>query len=354
LAALSCLMRSRSSFLQVLTLAAVLIIGAVSGHSAPARAEGMAAYASCGDASKVFVAAAKKNADSIDTLEWAPFGPHEKGWAIYEILLGQELGTTCGAGTPVFAQKLADFETQYHLAPDGVFTPAVFDVFKGVWQERRPFVMLRVQHLCPDAPTAANLTAIPKAEETFDREDRALRNDAFKAYQDMLAAARKESYAVYADPKSLTIFSGYRSPESDAVRCETEHNCDGAHRASCSAHRTGTAIDLKVGYVVDEHADDASTQNRMLQTRTPAYRWMVQNAQRFGFVNYAFEPWHWEYVRGPLPATAPPTPPPAPVLTAPATTVGAAPAQTSTTVSGPVITLPNAPAVGAPDSKPQT
>ena len=28
----------------------------------------------------------------------------------------------------------------------------------------------------------------------------------------------------------------------------------------------------------------------------PAYRWLVRYAARFGFVNYAFEPWHWEWV----------------------------------------------------------
>jgi LAS superfamily LD-carboxypeptidase LdcB len=28
---------------------------------------------------------------------------------------------------------------------------------------------------------------------------------------------------------------------------------------------------------------------------TPAYRWLVANAGRFGFVNYVFEPWHWEW-----------------------------------------------------------
>jgi hypothetical protein len=295
-------MRLWPSFLPALV--AVLAAGVLACAMAP-RAEA-GAYASCGDAPKAFVAAAKKNGESIDTLDWAPFGPKEKGWAIYEPLLNQEIGTTCGAGTAVFAQKLADFQTRYHLAPDGVFTPAVFEVFKGVWQERRPFVMLRVQHLCPDAPLAKDLAPVPKADESFDRDDRYLRADAYKAYLQMLAAARAESGAIAADPKALTIFSGYRSPESDAARCEIEHNCDGAHRASCSAHRTGTAIDLDVGYIADEHADDATTLNRMMQTRTPAYRWLVANAGRFGFVNYAYEPWHWEYVKGPLPATQPP------------------------------------------------
>jgi LAS superfamily LD-carboxypeptidase LdcB len=26
-----------------------------------------------------------------------------------------------------------------------------------------------------------------------------------------------------------------------------------------------------------------------------AYRWLVSNARRYGFINYAFEPWHWEW-----------------------------------------------------------
>jgi LAS superfamily LD-carboxypeptidase LdcB len=41
--------------------------------------------------------------------------------------------------------------------------------------------------------------------------------------------------------------------------------------------------------------DNSSDANRLYQTQTPAYRWLVRNARRFGFVNYVFEPWHWEW-----------------------------------------------------------
>ncbi|MCA1564182.1 MAG: hypothetical protein LC803_00720 [Acidobacteria bacterium] len=34
---------------------------------------------------------------------------------------------------------------------------------------------------------------------------------------------------------------------------------------------------------------------RALQTETRAYRWLVRNAERFGFCPYFYEPWHWEY-----------------------------------------------------------
>jgi LAS superfamily LD-carboxypeptidase LdcB len=29
--------------------------------------------------------------------------------------------------------------------------------------------------------------------------------------------------------------------------------------------------------------------------RSLEYRWLVANADRFGFLPYAYEPWHWEW-----------------------------------------------------------
>jgi LAS superfamily LD-carboxypeptidase LdcB len=31
------------------------------------------------------------------------------------------------------------------------------------------------------------------------------------------------------------------------------------------------------------------------QRQTPAWQWLVGNAERFGFYPYTTEPWHWEY-----------------------------------------------------------
>ena len=42
-------------------------------------------------------------------------------------------------------------------------------------------------------------------------------------------------------------------------------------------------------------ADSSADPNRLHQSRNPAYVWLVWNAKRFGFTNYAFEPWHWEW-----------------------------------------------------------
>jgi LAS superfamily LD-carboxypeptidase LdcB len=278
------------------------------------------AYAACSDAPAAFVKAAALNARSLGDLDWTPFGSPEKGWQVYDLLVGREIGANCGSGTPVFAEKLAAFQARFQLPADGVFTPVTFEKVKGLLQEERPFVMFRVAKVCPDAPSPLQLMALPKEAETFQREDRLIRTDVFAAYQRMVAAARAELPSLKDDPKALTIFSAYRSPEADAARCDLQGNCDGLHRAVCSAHRTGTALDMNVGWVDGVAADSTSPENRLLQTRTAPYRWLVMNAGRFGFVNYAYEPWHWEWIGEPgKPALGPIPPPPA----APAAAVSA-------------------------------
>jgi LAS superfamily LD-carboxypeptidase LdcB len=58
-----------------------------------------------------------------------------------------------------------------------------------------------------------------------------------------------------------------------------------------SPHFSGRALDLYVG----GEPVEAKEANRALQVQTPAYRWLVRNAGRFGFRPYFYEPWHWEY-----------------------------------------------------------
>jgi D-alanyl-D-alanine carboxypeptidase len=46
-------------------------------------------------------------------------------------------------------------------------------------------------------------------------------------------------------------------------------------------HERGLAVDLTVG-------------GRAITTRSsPAFRWLADNASRFGFFNLPSEPWHW-------------------------------------------------------------
>jgi LAS superfamily LD-carboxypeptidase LdcB len=54
-------------------------------------------------------------------------------------------------------------------------------------------------------------------------------------------------------------------------------------------------MDLDLGAASGFGPDSTDDANRLFISRGAAYRWMVANAGRFGFVNYPFEPWHWEW-----------------------------------------------------------
>ncbi len=244
---------------------------------------------------------AQINGVSVQQLEWSPFGAAEYGWETYLPLVQRELETPCGPGTPAFAEALARFQDAHDLPMTGQFDGATFQVFRGVWQERRPFIMARVRgEECPEAASQRDLGYLQLDEEHADRQTRLLRYDVLHAYRAMRAAARREVPEVAADPELLQIFSGWRDPAADAARCAAEGNCDGQRRAVCSPHRTGTAIDLYVGHVEGLGVDSTRPESRAYMSRGAAYRWLVANAHRFGFVPYVFEPWHWEWT-GPTP-----------------------------------------------------
>jgi LAS superfamily LD-carboxypeptidase LdcB len=95
-----------------------------------------------------------------------------------------------------------------------------------------------------------------------------------------------------ANEQFLKIVSAFRPREyQDQLRKQSPQS-GRAGLAINSPHFTGRALDLYVG------GEPVSTKdkNRALQTQTLVYRWLVQNAARFGFRPYFYEPWHWEYV----------------------------------------------------------
>lgn len=241
------------------------------------------------------VAVGLANGYSLTWLHWTPFDQVERGWLTYLPLIAREIGTDCAPASAGFAQALAAFQKRHGLAAHGLFTPATFQVFKGVWQERRPFVMARVAGLCPEPPLQSALGYLDPSEEHADRMTRLLRYDVLHAYRLMVRAAQAEVPEIADNPELLQIFSSYRDPEADAARCAVEGNCDGLRRATCSPHRTGTAIDLYVGHLDGHGVESTRSANRRHQSQGPAYLWLVANAHRFGFVPYVYEPWHWEW-----------------------------------------------------------
>lgn len=234
------------------------------------------------------------NASSLKALPWTPFGRNEVGWRIYAPLIAREIGVACPPGSSGFAQALAAWQQRQGMPADGLVSQATFLHMKGDMQGRRPIVLLSAQGVCPAPADERRLTAARPNEILGDKVVM-LRPAVLAAYRRMAAAAREEVPAIAADPELLRIFSGYRSPTYDAARCETEQNCNGRERALCSPHRTGLAMDLYLGHAPGFLADASADANRLHLSEGEAYRWLVANADRFGFVNYPFEPWHWEW-----------------------------------------------------------
>jgi len=238
--------------------------------------------------------AAAINSSSLAALPWTPFGRDETGWRVYAPLIAREIGVDCPPGSTGFAKALADWQRRQGVDPDGLLSQVTFVRMKSEVQGRRPIVLLSAQGVCA-APAEEFGLATARPDEGFGDKVIELRPGALGAYRRMVAAARKEEPAMAADPELLRIFSAYRSPAYDAARCATDNNCNGRERATCSPHRTGLAMDIYLGHAPGYAADSSADANRLYMTESPAYRWMVLNADRFGFVNYPFEPWHWEW-----------------------------------------------------------
>jgi len=234
------------------------------------------------------------NRGSLATLAWSPFGRPETGWETYAPLIRREIGAACGPTTANFAAAYAAWQGRHQLPADGVFKPEDFHRMLAEMELRRPFVQQTAKGLCPEAPADTALaTAAPG--ETYGGKAVQLREAALSAYRRMVAAA-KAAGVTHRD--ELKLVSGYRGPAEEAARC-ADGGCNTVTRAHCSAHRTGLAMDLYLAPAPGQDPTSTEDGNRRAMTRTPAYRWLVDNADRFGFLPYPFEPWHWEWTGEP-------------------------------------------------------
>ena len=254
-----------------------------------------------------FARAAAANIAGLTQTPLSPFGKPEVGWEIYMPLVASEIGAAPVPEGVDFAAALARWQRAHGLAGDGVMTPETFAALRDALQARRPFLRARAAaHApgfaapCPDPPDEATLEWTTPEESWGARPNRA-RPGALAAWRRMRAAAGRDH--ALESPLSLQTFSGYRSPAYDAARCATEHTCDNVRRATCSAHRTGLALDLVLDGV--RPVDSTAQADRLRLSRSSTYRWMVLNARRFGFVNYPFEPWHWEWTGEPVASPKP-------------------------------------------------
>ena len=237
-----------------------------------------------------FTFAALKNKDQLSKLAWSFGGKLQNGWSIYVPLISRSLGTEALPDSADFASALADWQAKQGLTASGVLDSETMSRFVSVWQAQRQF-----KYFLPDADRLISAPIDEFFDQTRIPELLKLDREAYSAYKKMIAAAERDlghKYRTGSGVKYLTIISAYRSPEYQAALRRKAPNSSRSALAKFSAHSTGQALDIYVG------GDPVSTKdaNRQLQIETPAYKWLVKNASRFGFYPYFYEPWHWEYV----------------------------------------------------------
>jgi zinc D-Ala-D-Ala carboxypeptidase len=282
------------TFFATLASASLIVTWFGAGEATPERIALL--YPSCSHGPR-YEASALSNAATLETAELKPFGRSETGWRVYALQTGATIGTACAPDTKRFAAQLAKWQSRHRIKPTGAMDEATLAALKHTWQDARPFIAAFAEGSCP-APAADHDLADARAREGWMGKQTELDADALKALRAMIKAARAEDRRIARDKQALTIVSAYRSPEYDAARC-AGGKCNGIAKAKCSAHRTGTAVDLYVGAAPGFSPVSSDDKNRLHQTNTPTYRWLVKNAARFGFVNYVFEPWHWEWAGDP-------------------------------------------------------
>ncbi|HVF44183.1 MAG TPA: D-alanyl-D-alanine carboxypeptidase family protein [Pyrinomonadaceae bacterium] len=247
----------------------------------------------------LFGAAATRNTALRYELGWAFGGKQQRGWYLYVPLISRTIETEKDCATNDFAGALSRWQTRAGLEASGVLDDTTLYKFVSEWQSTR---------LKDKTPARADQLLLAPAADFYDpsRPDelRQVERETYAAYRRMVAAALADTSlglkgtpegALAPEEKFLKIVSSFRSHEYQQKLRRESPNSGRAGLAVHSPHFTGRALDIYVGGEPVETKDA----NRSLQVQTKAYRWLVKNADRFGFKPYYYEPWHWEYVGTP-------------------------------------------------------
>ncbi len=240
--------------------------------------------------------AATENARLRSSLAWTFGGKTQTGWNIYVPLISHTIGTESAPETGEFALALSKWQAKTGVPETGVMDTATFETLTKYWQARR---LGRSGLTSEDGLLSAPIDEFYDPTRSPDLLQ--LERETYAAYKKMLAAATRDlkkelqimnNGELAPGEKFLRIVSAYRSPEYQAALRRSQPNAGRAALAKHSPHSTGHALDIYVGGEPVKTLDS----NRMIQVQTPAYKWLVKNAHRFGFYPYFYEPWHWEYV----------------------------------------------------------
>jgi zinc D-Ala-D-Ala carboxypeptidase len=243
-----------------------------------------------------FVAAAQRNTLLRLDLNWVFGGKQQHGWYIYEPLISRLVGTDSAPATGDFASALARWQKASALASSGVLDDQTLYQMVSAWQGAR---------LKDKAYARPDQLMVAPTSDFYDTsrpdELRQVEHETYAAYKRMIAAAVADpslnlrhtaAGELAPEEKFLKIVSAFRPREYQEQLRRQSPNSGRAGLAVNSPHFTGRALDLYVGGEPVETKDA----NRAVQVQTNVYRWLVRNADKFGFRPYYYEPWHWEFV----------------------------------------------------------
>jgi zinc D-Ala-D-Ala carboxypeptidase len=263
--------------------------------TAPTKSTGLTTSGGKPTQPAVSSAAASQNQVLRNELSWTFGGKQQRGWYLYDQLLSTTLDTNDSPVTADFANAVAKWQKRRGLSANGVLDQNSWMAMVSHWQSNR---------LKNRAAATPDQLVTGSPSDFYDpsraAELRQVERETYAAYRKMLAAAIQDLKLAHTSSgelapgeKYLKIVSSFRSREyQDALRRKSP-NAGSAGLAVNSPHFTGRALDLYVG----GDPVDTKDANRAIQVNTPAYKWLVRNAERFGFRPYFYEPWHWEYVR---------------------------------------------------------
>ena len=232
--------------------------------------------------------AAAQNQVLRNELTWTFGGKQQRGWYLYDELLSETLDTKQSPVSNDFAEAVTKWQKRRGLSSSGVLDQNSWMAMVSQWQGNR---LKNRTSATPD-----QLITAP-ASDFYDSsrapELRQVERTTYDAYLKMIAAASGD-LKLSAHEKYFKIISAFRSREYQEMLRKKSPNAGSAGLAvNNSPHFTGRALDLYVG----GDPVDTKDANRAIQVNTPAYKWLVRNAERFGFRPYFYEPWHWEYVK---------------------------------------------------------
>lgn len=245
-----------------------------------------------------FAAAATTNVALRNDLTWTFGGKQQRGWYLYHLLIGKTLNTRDDSSTSDFAAAVAAWQKRRGITADGILDQDSLTAMVSQWQGSR---LKDRTYATPDQL----LTAPPSDfyDPSRAAEHRQVEHDTYAAYKRMISAAiddptlklaHTSSDQLAPGEKYFKIISAFRSREyQEHLRRKSPNAGSAGLAVNNSPHFTGRALDLYVG----GSPVDTKDSNRAIQVNTPAYRWLVKNAERFGFRPYFYEPWHWEYVK---------------------------------------------------------